>query len=218
MKRFRTATAAVALLGATVLAVPSIVGPDARADDRVGVVAACNPTAWDASRVYTGGNDVSHKGRNWQAKWWTQGEEPGTTGEWGVWKDLGACGGGGTTPPPPTAAPPGTTPPPTTSTTPPSNPGAGGKVIGYFAQWGVYGKNYHVKNIDTSGSAAQLTHILYAFGNVQGGKCTIGDSYADHDRAYSAAESVDGKPTPGTPASCGARSTSSASSRPSTPT
>ncbi|WP_018656236.1 glycosyl hydrolase family 18 protein [Actinomadura flavalba] len=74
---------------------------------------------------------------------------------------------------------------------PPPGP-AGAKIVGYFAQWGVYGRNYHVKNIDTSGSAAKLTHINYAFGNVQNGRCTIGDSYADYDRAYSAAESVDG--------------------------
>ncbi|MFD0687579.1 glycosyl hydrolase family 18 protein [Actinomadura fibrosa] len=74
-----------------------------------------------------------------------------------------------------------------------SNPGPGGsKVIGYFAEWGIYQRGYHVKNIDTSGSAAKLTHINYAFGNVQNGQCTIGDSYADYDRAYSAAESVDG--------------------------
>jgi chitinase len=73
------------------------------------------------------------------------------------------------------------------------NPGpAGSKVVGYFVQWGVYQRAYHVKNIDTSGSAAKLTHINYAFGNVQNGQCTIGDSYADYDRFYSAAESVDG--------------------------
>ncbi|QXJ20937.1 cellulose binding domain-containing protein [Actinomadura graeca] len=69
---------------------------------------------------------------------------------------------------------------------------AGNKVIGYFAQWGVYQRGYHVKNIDTSGSAAKMTHINYAFGNVQGGKCTIGDSYADYEKAYQAGESVDG--------------------------
>ena len=33
---------------------------------------------------------------------------------------------------------------------------------------------------------------MYAFGNVQNGRCVIGDSYADYDRFYSAAESVDG--------------------------
>jgi glycosyl hydrolase family 18 (putative chitinase)/carbohydrate binding protein with CBM5/12 domain len=51
----------------------------------------CTAPAWDAGTVYTGGDDVSHAGHTWQAKWWTQGEEPGTTGEWGVWKDLGTC-------------------------------------------------------------------------------------------------------------------------------
>ena len=42
--------------------------------------------------------------------------------------------------PPP---PPPTTPPPTTTA---ARPG-GKKVVGYFAEWGVYGRNYHVKNI-----------------------------------------------------------------------
>ncbi|MFD4142786.1 glycosyl hydrolase family 18 protein [Streptomyces sp. NPDC058572] len=53
--------------------------------------AGCSSAAWSASATYTGGNQVSHKGHLWKAKWWTQGEEPGTTGEWGVWQDLGAC-------------------------------------------------------------------------------------------------------------------------------
>ncbi|WP_326703483.1 glycoside hydrolase family 18 chitinase [Streptomyces cyaneofuscatus] len=65
--------------------------------------------------------------------------------------------------------------------------------LGYFTNWGVYGRNYHVKNLVTSGTAAKITHINYAFGNVQNGKCTIGDSYADYDKAYTADQSVDGK-------------------------
>ncbi|GGT80851.1 glycosyl hydrolase family 18 protein [Actinomadura citrea] len=72
------------------------------------------------------------------------------------------------------------------------NPGGGGKVVGYFTNWGVYQRNYHVKNVETSGSAAKLTHINYAFGNVTGGRCAIGDSYADYDKAYTADQSVDG--------------------------
>lgn len=68
----------------------------------------------------------------------------------------------------------------------------GNKVVGYFAEWGVYGRNYHVKNIHTSGSANKLTHIVYAFGNVQNGECKVGDSYAAYDKAYSASESVNG--------------------------
>ncbi|OKJ27909.1 glycoside hydrolase family 18 protein [Streptomyces sp. CB01580] len=69
---------------------------------------------------------------------------------------------------------------------------AGDKVVGYFTNWGVYQRNYHVKNIETSGSADKLTHINYAFGNVTGGKCAIGDSYADYEKAYTADQSVDG--------------------------
>src|SRR5687767_14170413 len=33
--------------------------------------------------------------------------------------------------------------------------------IAYFAQWGIYRRGYLVKNIDTTGSAAKLTHINY---------------------------------------------------------
>ncbi|SEG48762.1 chitinase [Actinacidiphila yanglinensis] len=51
----------------------------------------CTTASWSSSQVYTGGDKVSWNGHNWSAKWWTQGEEPGTTGEWGVWQDLGAC-------------------------------------------------------------------------------------------------------------------------------
>ncbi|WP_425841399.1 glycosyl hydrolase family 18 protein [Streptomyces fractus] len=73
-------------------------------------------------------------------------------------------------------------------------PGTGGKVnLGYFTDWGVYGRQYYPKNLETSGSAAKVTHINYAFGNVQGGKCTMGDSYADTDMAYTAANSVSGQ-------------------------
>jgi chitinase len=81
----------------------------------------------------------------------------------------------------------------------------GGKQVGsYFTQWGIYGRNYHVKNIDTSGSAAKLTFINYAFGNVYAdGRCGIvtraesgngdgGDAYADYQKSYDAASSVDG--------------------------
>ena len=94
----------------------------------------------------------------------------------------------------PTSTPrPGPTATPTaTPTSCGSNCGGGTKILGYFAQWGVYQRGYHVKNIVSSGSAAKLTHINYAFGNVIGGQCVIGDSYADYERAYTAAESVDG--------------------------
>ncbi|WP_432100201.1 glycoside hydrolase family 18 protein [Streptomyces sp. WAC 04229] len=81
------------------------------------------------------------------------------------------------------------TPPPQAPATPAA---AGSKVVGYFTEWGTYDRKYYVKNIETSGSGAELTHINYAFGNVTGGKCAMGDAYAATDRAYTAAESVDG--------------------------
>jgi chitinase len=78
------------------------------------------------------------------------------------------------------------------------------KLIGYFAQWGIYARGYYVKHIDTSGSAAKLTHINYAFNNVLNNRCVVGvtrqetgdgqgsDSTADYTRSFSAADSVDG--------------------------
>ncbi len=42
--------------------------------------------SWDAKKVYVAGDIVNHNGKTWLAGWWTQNEEPGTTGEWGVWK------------------------------------------------------------------------------------------------------------------------------------
>jgi chitinase len=51
----------------------------------------CTVGEWTASAVYVGGNEVAHNGHKWKAKWWTTNEEPGTTGEWGVWQDEGAC-------------------------------------------------------------------------------------------------------------------------------
>ncbi|MFC4307969.1 glycosyl hydrolase family 18 protein [Steroidobacter flavus] len=85
-----------------------------------------------------------------------------------------------------------------------TNPGGGKQVGSYFTQWGIYGRNYHVKNVDTSGAAAKLTFINYAFGNVyDDGRCNIitraesgngdgGDAYADYQKSYDAASSVDG--------------------------
>ncbi|GAA4162649.1 glycosyl hydrolase family 18 protein [Phytohabitans flavus] len=164
---------------------------------------------WDADVTRTNNHYVATK------KSWAGAIPPGGSQTWGYVGTgafraplnctiNGASCGGGTTPTtappttrPPTTAPP-TTAPPTTApptTAPPTTgppPPAGRKLVGYFAQWGVYQRQYFVKNIHTSGSASKLTHILYAFGNVTNGQCTIGDSYADYDMAYTAANSIDG--------------------------
>ncbi|MFB9239565.1 glycosyl hydrolase family 18 protein [Plantactinospora siamensis] len=163
---------------------------------------------WDADVTSSGSHYVAVK------KSWAGPLAPGGTFSWG-YNGTGPyraplnctingapCGGGGTPPTtnPPTSAPPSTTPPTTAPPTtqpptspPPTTPPPGGrKLVGYFTDWGVYARNYQVKNIATSGSASKLSHILYAFGNTAGGQCAIGDSYADYDKAFTAADSVDG--------------------------
>ncbi len=73
----------------------------------------------------------------------------------------------------------------------------GKQVVGYFIEWGVYGRNYLVKNIETSGSAEKLTVINYAFGNVAPGAsgnvvCQLGDEWADYQKPWTAEQSVNG--------------------------
>jgi len=46
--------------------------------------------AWSASQVYVGGASASYNGHQYEAKWWTQGDQPGAA-QWGPWKDLGVC-------------------------------------------------------------------------------------------------------------------------------
>ncbi|WP_435105513.1 carbohydrate-binding protein [Arhodomonas sp. AD133] len=50
------------------------------------------PATWDADTVYTEGDEVLWQGSRYRARWWTQGDEPGTTGEWGVWESVAADG------------------------------------------------------------------------------------------------------------------------------
>ncbi len=73
------------------------------------------------------------------------------------------------------------------------------KSVGYFTQWGIYARNYQVKNVQTSGTAAKLTHLNYAFANIGAdGKCFEanvageGDAWADYQHPVDAATSVDG--------------------------
>ncbi|MEU6418002.1 glycosyl hydrolase family 18 protein [Streptomyces spiralis] len=86
--------------------------------------------------------------------------------------------------------------------------------VGYFVQWGIYGRQYFVKNLDTSGAAAKLDVVNYAFGNIDPVNLTClngvtkgttadpedpnqgdgaGDAEADYGRAFSAAQSVNGQ-------------------------
>ncbi|MFD5831530.1 glycosyl hydrolase family 18 protein, partial [Lentzea sp. NPDC060358] len=81
--------------------------------------------------------------------------------------------------------------------------------VGYFVQWGIYGRQYFVKDMD----AAKMTHVNYAFGNIDPVNLTClhgvtkgtspnpqdpnqgdgaGDAEADYSRPMGAAQSVDG--------------------------
>ncbi|WP_318654052.1 lytic polysaccharide monooxygenase [Endozoicomonas euniceicola] len=55
-------------------------GDDSGGSDDSGVA------SWSAAKAYAQGDVVSHAGKTWTAQWWTQGEEPGTTGDWGAWR------------------------------------------------------------------------------------------------------------------------------------
>ncbi|MFD7021130.1 glycoside hydrolase family 19 protein [Promicromonospora sukumoe] len=87
------ATLVAALLTTGVVAVPGSAAT-AGGSAAPAAVADCSAPAWSAGAVYVGGNLVTHGGASWRAKWWTQGETPGTTGEWGVWERVATCGGG----------------------------------------------------------------------------------------------------------------------------
>lgn len=55
---------------------------------------------WTPQGIYVSGDIVTHNGKAWRAEWWTQNEEPSTTGEWGVWRLVSDSDCGGITPPP----------------------------------------------------------------------------------------------------------------------
>ncbi|PKF61979.1 Spindolin [Psychromonas sp. psych-6C06] len=43
-------------------------------------------STWEAEKVYNTGDTVVVDGITYTAGWWTKGDKPGTTGQWGVWK------------------------------------------------------------------------------------------------------------------------------------
>jgi chitinase len=60
-------------------------------------------------------------------------------------------------------------------------PGSGGKrVVAYFAEWAVFGRNYHVADLP----ADQLTHVNYAFAQVKAGEIALVDASAATQKVY----------------------------------
>ncbi|MCM4080341.1 glycoside hydrolase family 18 protein [Paractinoplanes hotanensis] len=65
--------------------------------------------------------------------------------------------------------------------------------VGYFTQWGIYGRDFQLADVQQSGAASRLTHINYAFGPVTAdGLCVSADPWADWQTPFTAENSVDG--------------------------
>ncbi|KAI1918123.1 Chitinase 4 [Ophidiomyces ophidiicola] len=81
---------------------------------------------------------------------------------------------------PPEHPPPPTNPSPPTHP-PPINPG-GLRTVGYFTNWGIYGRNYQPQDIP----ASHITHILYSFANLRAdsGEVFLTDTYSDLEKHY----------------------------------
>lgn len=151
----------------------------------------CANSQWISGTEYCAGKEVHHNSVKYKSIWCTM-EEPGTGNQYNGWETLGACQP--TSPAPSVAAttPISTnTPSPTTTTlttTAPEPP----FVIAYFASWSVY-NDFYLKNIVTSGSAALLTHIVYAFGGIrEDSTCYSSDPWADSQKYFTAVNSIDG--------------------------
>ncbi|WBB77762.1 phosphatidylinositol-specific phospholipase C domain-containing protein [Micromonospora sp. WMMD882] len=92
------------------------------------------------------------------------------------------------------------------------DPGAPGQRIAYYTSWSVYGNAFYPKHLDTNGSAAKLTTLMYAFQNIDpvnltcmaanksgttddndpDGNDGAGDAWADYQMGFTADKSVDG--------------------------
>lgn len=116
-------------------------------DDGPGIPAPAQPTApaWDSAAVYTGGDTVRYQGRQYRAKWWTQGELPDRSD---VWEDLGILSGEAVQPSKADNVPIDSSAPPNTQLT-------NFKVVGYYPSW----KPDKLSCVDFG----IVTHLCYAF-------------------------------------------------------
>lgn len=100
---------------------------------------------WDNDAVYIGGDTVSYQGRQYRARWWTQGEKPDSSD---VWEDLGITDG---TP----AQPAGVANIPINASEPQNTELTDFKVVGYYPDW----EPEKLHSVDFG----VLTHVCYAF-------------------------------------------------------
>ncbi|TVX94008.1 glycoside hydrolase family 19 protein [Paenibacillus agilis] len=59
------------------------------------------PAPWSATQAYTAGSRVTYNGQVFEAKWWTQGETPNASNQWGAWKVVSGGGQNDTVAPTP---------------------------------------------------------------------------------------------------------------------
>jgi chitinase len=72
--------------------------------------------------------------------------------------------------------------------------------IADFAEWRIDDRRYLVRDVYTSGAAAELTHLEYSFGDVSTDGLCVSVAENDYQRLFTASESVDGKAdAPGQP-------------------
>ena len=123
-----------------------LLGDEVPATENIGSSTA-EPSAetWDSAAVYNGGDIISHQGRRYRAKWWTQGERPDSSD---VWEDLGVLDGV-------PVRPEGTDNVPIDASTPPSTERTDFKVVGYYPSW----KPDKLNAVDFG----IVTHLCYAF-------------------------------------------------------
>lgn len=187
-------TAALGCLG------QSVDGDVANADSAAISAACASAPVWKEGVAYTAGSFVQFQGKAYKViqshtslAGWTPAAVPA------LFQEVGDCGSGATSTSTAsstsaTSGAGGASSTSSTSTTSGAGgstgtggagggtTGTGGKrVVGYFMEWGIYGRNFQVSNIH----AEKLTHINYAFANVSSaGECVLGDSYADIDKAF----------------------------------
>jgi chitinase len=69
----------------------------------------------------------------------------------------------------------------------------GARTVGYYTQWSIYDRHVPLSTLVTSGAAAKLTTLNYAFGFLdEAGKCVSADPWADFQRPVPAEEAVNG--------------------------
>ncbi|WP_394203447.1 glycosyl hydrolase family 18 protein [Shewanella waksmanii] len=63
----------------------------ATASPHVLAVSCDGVDSWNAETVYATPTQVTHQQGLYQNKWWTTNESPSSSGQWGVWENLGMC-------------------------------------------------------------------------------------------------------------------------------